>query len=51
MIQFSARGAYLPLVPQGRAFIRERANLESAKIDYEKEYDYVVRGSIIRSRV
>ena len=43
MIQFSARGAYLPLVPQGRAFIRERANLESAKIDYEKEYDYVVR--------
>ena len=27
------------------------ANLESAKTEYEKEYDYIVRGSIIRSRV
>ena len=26
------------------------ANLESAKTEYEKEYDYIVRGSIIRSR-
>ena len=26
------------------------ANLESAKAEYEKEYDYIVRGSIIRSR-
>ena len=25
------------------------ANLESAKTEYEKEYDYIVRGSIIRS--
>ena len=25
-------------------------NLESAKTEYEKEYDYIVRGSIIRSR-
>ena len=25
MIQFSARGAYLLLVPQGRALIRDRA--------------------------
>ena len=27
------------------------ANFESAKTEYEKEYDYIVRGSIIRSRV
>ena len=26
------------------------ANLESAKTEYEKEYDYIVRGSIIQSR-
>ena len=26
------------------------ANLESAKAEYKKEYDYIVRGSIIRSR-
>ena len=26
------------------------ANLESAKTEYEKEYDYIVRGLIIRSR-
>ena len=26
------------------------ANLESDKTEYEKEYDYIVRGSIIRSR-
>ena len=26
------------------------ANLESAKAEYEKEYDYIVRGSVIRSR-
>ena len=26
------------------------ANLESAKTEYEKEHDYIVRGSIIRSR-
>ena len=26
------------------------ANLESAKTEYEKEYDYIVKGSIIRSR-
>ena len=26
------------------------ANLESAKAEYEKEYDYIVKGSIIRSR-
>ena len=26
------------------------SNLESAKTEYEKEYDYIVRGSIIRSR-
>ena len=26
------------------------ANLESAKTEYEKKYDYIVRGSIIRSR-
>jgi len=26
------------------------ANLESAKTEYEKEYDYIIRGSIIGSR-
>ena len=26
------------------------ANLESATAEYEKEYDYIVKGSIIRSR-
>ena len=26
------------------------ANLESAKTEYEREYDYIGRGSIIRSR-
>ena len=26
------------------------ANLESVKTEYEQEYDYIVRGSIIRSR-
>ena len=26
------------------------ANLESAKTEYEKEFDYIVRGSIIQSR-
>ena len=35
----------------GNAHVQENlANLESAKVEYENEYNYIVRGSILRSR-